>query len=90
MMVHSPGRRPGLLRPVRPRTTGRRPAAMAQKLQKGGIIAPDEVFITVVAVRPIDIRATVDEKDLLALTEPECSKVSSRPPSTPSTGCRSG
>jgi multidrug efflux pump subunit AcrA (membrane-fusion protein) len=45
-------------------------AAIAQKLQKGGIIAPDEVFITVVAVRPLDIRATVDEKDLLALTEP--------------------
>jgi HlyD family secretion protein len=44
--------------------------ATAQKLQKGGIIAPDEVFITVVAVRPIGIRATVDEKDLLALTEP--------------------
>jgi HlyD family secretion protein len=45
-------------------------AAAAQKLQKGGIIAPDEVFITVVAVRPIDIRATVDEKDLLVFTEP--------------------
>jgi HlyD family secretion protein len=45
-------------------------AATAQKLQRGGIIAPDEVFITVVAVRPIDVRAAVDEKDLLALTEP--------------------
>ena len=45
-------------------------AAMGQKLQKGGIIAADEVFITVVAVRPIDIRAMVDEKDLLALTAP--------------------
>jgi HlyD family secretion protein len=45
-------------------------AATAQKLQKGGVIAPDEVFITVVAVRPIVVRATVDEKDLLALTEP--------------------
>jgi hypothetical protein len=44
--------------------------ATAQKLQKGGIIAPDEVFITIVAVRPIDVRATVDEKDLLAFTEP--------------------
>ena len=42
-------------------------AATAQKLQKGGVIAPDEVFITVVAARPIDIRATVDEKDLLRL-----------------------
>ena len=44
--------------------------AMAQKLQRGGIIAADEVFMTIVAVRPIDVRATVDEKDLLALTEP--------------------
>jgi len=51
---------------------GHWPAAGAtgQKLQKGGIIAPDEVFITVVAVRPIDIRATVDEKDLLAMIQP--------------------
>ena len=38
------------------------------------MIAPDEVFITVVSVRPIDIRATVDEKDLLALTEPRLVK----------------
>ena len=45
-------------------------AATAQRLRKGGIIAPEEVFITVVAVRPIDVRATVDEKDLLALTAP--------------------
>ena len=44
--------------------------AIALKLQKGGIIAPDEVFITVVAVRPIEIRATVEEKDLLGLTGP--------------------
>ena len=44
--------------------------ATAQRLQKGGIIAPEEVFITVVSVRPIDVRASVDEKDLLALTGP--------------------
>lgn len=44
--------------------------AMAQKLQKGGVIAPDEVFVTIVEVRPIDIRTTVEEKDLLALTAP--------------------
>jgi multidrug efflux pump subunit AcrA (membrane-fusion protein) len=49
-------------------------AATAQKLHKGGIIAPDEVFITVVAVRPVDIHATVDEKDLLALAEPKLVK----------------
>ena len=69
MVVHSPG--DGLVYFGRC-DRGHWPAAgaTAQKLQKGGIIAPDEVFITVVAVRPIDVRATVDEKDLLALTEP--------------------
>jgi HlyD family secretion protein len=46
-------------------------AATAQKLHRGGIIAPDEVFITVVNPRPIDIRATVEEKDLYALTQPK-------------------
>jgi len=46
-------------------------AATAQKLHKGGIIAPDEVFITVVSPRPVDIRATVEEKDLYALTQPK-------------------
>jgi len=44
-------------------------SATAQKLHRGGVIAPDEVFITVVAPRPLDIRATVDEKDLHALIE---------------------
>ncbi len=69
MTVHSPA--DGLVYYGRS-DRGNWPAAgaTAQKLQKGGIIAPDEVFITVVAVRPIDVRATVDEKDLLALTEP--------------------
>jgi multidrug efflux pump subunit AcrA (membrane-fusion protein) len=46
-------------------------AATTQKLHRGGVIAPDEVFITVVAPRPIDIRATVDEKDLHFLTRPK-------------------
>jgi hypothetical protein len=45
-------------------------AATAQKLRKGGVIAPDEVFITVVVARPIDVRASVDEKDLAALARP--------------------
>jgi multidrug efflux pump subunit AcrA (membrane-fusion protein) len=49
-------------------TTG---AAMAQKLHEGGIIAPDEVFITIVRPRPVDIRATVEEKDLYTLTQPK-------------------
>jgi multidrug efflux pump subunit AcrA (membrane-fusion protein) len=43
----------------------------APKFHKGGIIAPDEVFMTVVAPRPLDVRATVDEKDLNALTQPK-------------------
>ncbi len=45
-------------------------AAMAQKLHKGGVIAPDEVFVTVVTARPVDVRATVEEKDLAALARP--------------------
>jgi Cu(I)/Ag(I) efflux system membrane fusion protein len=54
-------------------------ALTAQKLRKGGVIAPEEVFITIVAVRPVDVRATVDEKDLLALTEPGMIKGSVTP-----------
>jgi multidrug efflux pump subunit AcrA (membrane-fusion protein) len=45
-------------------------AAAAQKLHKWGIISPDEVFLTVVAPRPLDIRATVEEKDLAGLIQP--------------------
>ena len=45
-------------------------AAMAQKLHKGGVISPDEVFITVVMARPVDVRATIEEKDLAVLTRP--------------------
>jgi multidrug resistance efflux pump len=44
-------------------------AAMSSKLRKGGIIQPDEVLITIVAPRPLAIRAGVDEKDLAALTQ---------------------
>lgn len=44
-------------------------AAVAAKLHKGGIIMPDEVFMTIVAPRPLDVRASVDEKDLAALTQ---------------------
>ncbi len=44
-------------------------AAVASKLHWGGTILPDEVFMTIVAPRPVDIRATVDEKDLAALTQ---------------------
>ena len=47
------------------------PAAMAPKLRKGGTIAPDEVFMTVVVPRPLVVRASVDEKELYALMEPK-------------------
>ena len=43
-------------------------AATGSKLRKGGVIAADEVFITVVAPRPLAVRATVDEKDLHQLS----------------------
>jgi multidrug efflux pump subunit AcrA (membrane-fusion protein) len=44
-------------------------AAVSAKLHKGGNIMPDEVFITIVAPRPLDVRANVDEKDLAAATQ---------------------
>src|SRR5262249_17112477 len=44
-------------------------AAMAAKLRKGGNLLPDEVLITIVAPRPLALRASVDEKDLAALTQ---------------------
>jgi multidrug resistance efflux pump len=39
-------------------------ASMASKLRKGGTILADEVFLTVVAPRPVLVRALVDEKEL--------------------------
>ncbi len=42
-------------------------AAVAPKLSKGGVLAPQEVFLTVVAPRPAFIRAVVEEKDLYLL-----------------------
>jgi HlyD family secretion protein len=39
-------------------------AATASRLRRGGTIMPDEVFITVVAPRPLVVRSSVDEKDL--------------------------
>jgi multidrug efflux pump subunit AcrA (membrane-fusion protein) len=38
--------------------------ATAAKLQPGGAVMPAEVFMTVVAAKPIFVRATVEEKDL--------------------------
>jgi multidrug efflux pump subunit AcrA (membrane-fusion protein) len=42
-------------------------SAASAKLRKGGMIMPDEVFITIVAPRPLAVRASIDEKDLAAL-----------------------
>jgi multidrug efflux pump subunit AcrA (membrane-fusion protein) len=39
-------------------------ASMSSKLRKGGVVMADEVLITVVAPRPLLIRAAVEEKDL--------------------------
>ena len=69
MTVHAPA--DGLVYYGRPdRGQWSSAGAAAQKLHKGGVVPPDEVFITVVAARPIDIRATVEEKDLAALGRP--------------------
>ncbi len=37
---------------------------VAGKMQRGGILMPDEVFITVVKPRPMFVRAVVEEKDI--------------------------
>ena len=36
----------------------------AEKLRRGGRLASDDVFMTVVATRPLSIRTTVPEKQL--------------------------
>jgi HlyD family secretion protein len=68
LTVHAPA--DGLVYYGRPERGQWSAAAIAPKLHKGGVMAPDEVFITIVAPRPIAIRATVDEKDLRALIQP--------------------
>jgi multidrug efflux pump subunit AcrA (membrane-fusion protein) len=40
---------------------------VAQKLTQGGVIAPQEVFMTIVSARPAFVRATIEEKDLHAI-----------------------
>jgi multidrug resistance efflux pump len=42
-------------------------AGVAPRLRRGGAIMPEEVFMTIVSVRPFFIRASVEEKDLHAL-----------------------
>jgi hypothetical protein len=43
-------------------------ASASSKLRKGGAIMSDEVFITVVAPRPLVVRALADEKDVHGLS----------------------
>jgi multidrug efflux pump subunit AcrA (membrane-fusion protein) len=68
MTVHAPA--DGLVYYGRPERGQWSAAAIAPKLHKGGVIAPDEVFITIVAPRPVGVRAIVDEKDLHILSQP--------------------
>ena len=82
MTVHAPA--DGLVYYGRPeRGQWSSAGAAAQKLHKGGVVPPDEVFITVVAARPFDIRAVVEEKDLAALSRPAELTGGSSPPSDP-------
>lgn len=39
-------------------------SAVAGKLQRGGLLGPEEVFMTIVKPRPLFVRVTVEEKDL--------------------------
>jgi multidrug efflux pump subunit AcrA (membrane-fusion protein) len=48
---------------------------IASKLQRGGILQPEEVFITIVKPRPLFVRATVDEKELQDLRARQACKV---------------
>jgi hypothetical protein len=41
--------------------------SLIPRLQEGGTVAPSEVFMTVVAPRPVFVRASVEEKDLHSL-----------------------
>jgi multidrug efflux pump subunit AcrA (membrane-fusion protein) len=50
-------------------------AALLTKLQKGGNLSADEVFMTVVQPRPLFVRATVEEKDVAAVTPGSACKV---------------
>ncbi len=39
-------------------------SAVAGKLVRGGLLVPEEVILTVVSARPVQVHASVDEKDL--------------------------
>ena len=42
-------------------------SSMESRLQRGGNLMPDEVFLTVVEPRPLFVRATIEEKDFSAV-----------------------
>jgi multidrug resistance efflux pump len=48
---------------------GQWPAAstLEARLRRGGVLAPEEVFMTVVSARPLVVQATVEEKDVYVL-----------------------
>jgi HlyD family secretion protein len=48
---------------------------IASKLQRGGMLLPDEVFLTIVKPRPFFVRATVEEKELQDLRVGRAGKV---------------
>jgi multidrug efflux pump subunit AcrA (membrane-fusion protein) len=45
------------------------PAAVTSRLQRGGVLMPEEVFMTVVSARPVTVQAVAEEKDLHWLKE---------------------
>jgi HlyD family secretion protein len=48
---------------------------LARRLARGGMVQPDEVFVTIVDPADLFVRATVDEKDLAAVTDGASAKV---------------
>src|SRR5262249_35860654 len=50
-------------------------AEMAKKLQRGGALAAEEVFMTIVQPRPLFVRAVVEEKDLPLMVAGAAAKV---------------
>jgi multidrug resistance efflux pump len=50
-------------------------SAMSSKLQRGGVLSPEEVFMTIVQPRPMFVRATVEEKELRDLTVGQAGKI---------------
>lgn len=60
-------------KPVRGQWSGS--ATMSSKLTRGGMLSPEEVFITIVNTRPLFVRAVVEEKDLHLLQPGEKARI---------------